>query len=553
MVVLAGGMATRFGGGVKAVAEAVDGRSFLDVKLGETQRLGDALGAEIPVALMTSFATDEVVRAHVAERGLGQPLVFRQTAAPRLRPDGSLFLGRRRERVALRARPRRPAGVASESSGTLDELVAPGRPLGRRLERRQPRRAHRSRRSSGCTSSPARRSRSRSSPRARTPAARRRGWTVVRSSSRRCASRPTSTRAAIPVFNTNTSLIDGRGARRAGRPHLARRREAGRRCDGRCSSSACTTSSRPRADDVPRRPAPRAREAASCPSRSRRISRRSQPLLREMLARASCFAAARSSASRTDVVGRRSRGTDEASRHACRHEVAPSRPAGPTVGGWISSTWCCRAGAASAAVSATRSVPPASHGSCDARRPGVSAAVHPGPGRCVAAPSAAGGGWRLQRPRRARLRGRRAGVRHVVEGAGEAGSRRRRRRRSSSPRSRSPASTSSRSFPATATGGSREATPRPPRWRAGSPRPGRSRVAALLRRRPGSPASATCPARSAARTSRARSRPRARRARPRLSRRRRLHDRLDGDGCATALRRAGARRVEVVCLARAVR
>ena len=37
MLVLAGGMATRFGGGVKAVAEALDGRSFLEVKLGETR------------------------------------------------------------------------------------------------------------------------------------------------------------------------------------------------------------------------------------------------------------------------------------------------------------------------------------------------------------------------------------------------------------------------------------------------------------------------------------------------------------------------------------
>ena len=56
-VVLAGGMATRFGGVVKGVVEAVDGRSFLSWKLGETARLGEALGVEIPVALMTSFQT----------------------------------------------------------------------------------------------------------------------------------------------------------------------------------------------------------------------------------------------------------------------------------------------------------------------------------------------------------------------------------------------------------------------------------------------------------------------------------------------------------------
>lgn len=90
-VVLAGGMATRFGGVVKGVVEALDGRSFLELKLGETARLAGALGAEIPVVLMTSLATDAVVRAHVAERGLGEPLVLSQFLAPRLCPDGSVF------------------------------------------------------------------------------------------------------------------------------------------------------------------------------------------------------------------------------------------------------------------------------------------------------------------------------------------------------------------------------------------------------------------------------------------------------------------------------
>ncbi len=92
IVVLVGGMATRFGGGVKASAEAIDGRSFLEVKVELTRRLGTALGAEIPVALMTSFATDETVAAHVAERHLGEPFRFLQSAAPRLHPDGRLFL-----------------------------------------------------------------------------------------------------------------------------------------------------------------------------------------------------------------------------------------------------------------------------------------------------------------------------------------------------------------------------------------------------------------------------------------------------------------------------
>jgi UTP--glucose-1-phosphate uridylyltransferase len=91
-VVLAGGMATRFGGVVKGAVEALDGRSFLEWKLGETQRLADALGARIPVALMTSFQTELETRAHVERRGLPEPIWFSQYVSLRLEPDGSLFL-----------------------------------------------------------------------------------------------------------------------------------------------------------------------------------------------------------------------------------------------------------------------------------------------------------------------------------------------------------------------------------------------------------------------------------------------------------------------------
>ncbi len=118
-------MATRFGGGVKAIAEALDGMSFLEVKLRETERLREALGAEIPVVLMTSFATDEAVRAHVAERQLGEPLFFTQTAAPRLRPDGCLFLGE--DGHASLYGPGHGDLLGSiRASGMLDELVRRG-------------------------------------------------------------------------------------------------------------------------------------------------------------------------------------------------------------------------------------------------------------------------------------------------------------------------------------------------------------------------------------------------------------------------------------------
>jgi UTP--glucose-1-phosphate uridylyltransferase len=84
-VVLAGGMATRFGGVVKAAVEAVDGHSFLDLKLRDLR----ALGGRVPAYLMTSFATDDEVAK------LGAPLgarTFPQFVSLRLTPDGELFL-----------------------------------------------------------------------------------------------------------------------------------------------------------------------------------------------------------------------------------------------------------------------------------------------------------------------------------------------------------------------------------------------------------------------------------------------------------------------------
>ena len=120
-VVLAGGMATRFGGVVKAIVEAVDGRSFLEIKLAETRELEEAVGAEVPVALMTSFATDDVIREFVAERGLGEPIVFHQFVSLRLEPDGDLFRDAE-GRPSLYAPGHGDLLRALRESGTLDAL-----------------------------------------------------------------------------------------------------------------------------------------------------------------------------------------------------------------------------------------------------------------------------------------------------------------------------------------------------------------------------------------------------------------------------------------------
>ena len=120
-VVLAGGMATRFGGVVKAVLTAVDGKSFLEAKLVQTAALEREVGVSAPVALMTSFATDAAIREHLVERGLGDPLVFNQFVSLRLDASGELFRDAD-ERASLYAPGHGDLFQAVQRSGTLAAL-----------------------------------------------------------------------------------------------------------------------------------------------------------------------------------------------------------------------------------------------------------------------------------------------------------------------------------------------------------------------------------------------------------------------------------------------
>ncbi len=93
VVILAGGMATRFGGVVKATVEVVPGYSFLRLKLLDVARLADETRARVPVFLLASHATSDVLRQAV--RGWQEPRtpieVLEQTVTLRLTPEGEPF------------------------------------------------------------------------------------------------------------------------------------------------------------------------------------------------------------------------------------------------------------------------------------------------------------------------------------------------------------------------------------------------------------------------------------------------------------------------------
>jgi UTP--glucose-1-phosphate uridylyltransferase len=95
VVVLAGGMATRFGGGVKGAVDVLPGRSFIREKLDDARAVGRRHGVEVPFCIMTSFATKDGIVRHLEERRLDGPdiHVFEQGASIRMTPDGEIFRG----------------------------------------------------------------------------------------------------------------------------------------------------------------------------------------------------------------------------------------------------------------------------------------------------------------------------------------------------------------------------------------------------------------------------------------------------------------------------
>lgn len=92
MCVLAGGMATRMGGVVKAMVEALPGRTFLDLRLAENRTASERYGTTIPLWLMTSDATEEPIKEALRERNAPENIAtFVQGLSLRLTPEGRLF------------------------------------------------------------------------------------------------------------------------------------------------------------------------------------------------------------------------------------------------------------------------------------------------------------------------------------------------------------------------------------------------------------------------------------------------------------------------------
>ena len=97
VVVLNGGMATRFGGVVKGTVEVDGAWSFLGLKARDVARAAARFGRTPPLVLMNSFATDAATTAHLHGHGRWglapeDILTFCQSISIRLTPHGELFV-----------------------------------------------------------------------------------------------------------------------------------------------------------------------------------------------------------------------------------------------------------------------------------------------------------------------------------------------------------------------------------------------------------------------------------------------------------------------------
>jgi len=126
LLVLAGGMATRMGGVVKALVDALPGKSFLDIRRAEVRALERRYNAVPPLWLMTSHSTDAAIRAALGDDLDGQSIAtFTQHLSLRTTPQGDVFFDEKGQ-PSEHAPGHGDLPDALKESGLLDAFVKRG-------------------------------------------------------------------------------------------------------------------------------------------------------------------------------------------------------------------------------------------------------------------------------------------------------------------------------------------------------------------------------------------------------------------------------------------
>lgn len=125
IVILNGGMATRFGGVVKGTIEVFDGMSFLELKIRDALKVS----GNIRFFIMNSFSTREKTKRYFEEKNYFEVpekiRMFNQYIAPRITESGEYFKPEDEEQ-AFYGPGHGDFPYAFRSSGLLDEFVDSG-------------------------------------------------------------------------------------------------------------------------------------------------------------------------------------------------------------------------------------------------------------------------------------------------------------------------------------------------------------------------------------------------------------------------------------------
>jgi UTP--glucose-1-phosphate uridylyltransferase len=126
LVVLAGGMATRMGGVVKALVPALGKATFLDLRLAERRAARSRWGKAPPLWLMTSHATDAGIRDALGNDRDGYGIAtFVQHLSVRVTPEGRVFRDAEGQ-PSLHAPGHGDLPDALRASGLLDRFLGDG-------------------------------------------------------------------------------------------------------------------------------------------------------------------------------------------------------------------------------------------------------------------------------------------------------------------------------------------------------------------------------------------------------------------------------------------
>jgi UTP--glucose-1-phosphate uridylyltransferase len=114
------------GGVVKALVDALPGKTFLALRLGENENLRRISGKSVPLWLMTSQATDAALRTALGARHDGESIAtFEQCVSLRLTQEGSIFHDEDGE-PSVYATGHGDLPEALRQSGLLSRFVARG-------------------------------------------------------------------------------------------------------------------------------------------------------------------------------------------------------------------------------------------------------------------------------------------------------------------------------------------------------------------------------------------------------------------------------------------